>query len=228
MSLTRSLWITRFFVFAVVVWAPSILTAQIVRSSPSGFQIKIERKVPLDTVSAYQKFVSGFNQWYDANHSYSGKAENLSLDLKKACMLEKLPDGGFVRHMEIVVHQPGKTLRMTGGLGPLQSMGVSGALTLTFEAVSNDVVSKETPEQQPLEPLAPPPSHSVDGLTNLGSKKFIPTDPKGIQPPAFQTMVTMQYIVTGADFLQLDKIAVPVNKVLGVQMDRFQRYSKKK
>lgn len=56
------------------------------------------------------------------------------MDLQKSCMFEKLPDGGFVRHMEIVFYQPElRTLRLTGGLGPLQSMGVSGALTFTIE-----------------------------------------------------------------------------------------------
>ena len=35
--------------------------------------------------------------------------------------------------MEIVFYQPGKTLRLAGGLGPLQGMGVSGALTFQFE-----------------------------------------------------------------------------------------------
>ena len=48
-------------------------------------------------------------------------------------MYEVLPDGGFVRHMEIVFCQPGKTLRLSGGLGPLQGMGVSGALTFQLE-----------------------------------------------------------------------------------------------
>lgn len=37
-----------------------------------------------------------------------------------------------MRHMDVVFHQPGKTIRMTGGLGPLQGMGVSGALTYSF------------------------------------------------------------------------------------------------
>ena len=47
-------------------------------------------------------------------------------------MLEKLPNGGFVRHLEIVFYQPGKVLRLTGGLGPLQEMGVTGALTFNL------------------------------------------------------------------------------------------------
>lgn len=110
----------------------NIATAQVVESSANGFLIQTSHELELNAERAYSAFVDGFSDWYDASHSYSGKAENLSLDLEKHCMLERLSDGGFVRHMEIVFHQPGKLLRMTGGLGPLQGMGVSGAMTFTF------------------------------------------------------------------------------------------------
>ena len=130
----------------------------------------------LGSKDAYAAFVDGFSEWYDASHSYSGKAENLSLDLEKHCMLEQLPDDGFVRHMEIVFHQPGQVLRMTGGLGPLQGMGVSGAMTFTFSE-------------------------------NGGQSK-----------------VKMEYYVSGAKHLKLDRIAEPVNQVLNGQLTRFQTY----
>ncbi len=54
------------------------------------------------------------------------------MDFQQHCLLEKLPDGGFVRHLEMVYHHPGKTLRLCGGLGPLQEMGLAGALTINL------------------------------------------------------------------------------------------------
>ena len=48
-------------------------------------------------------------------------------------MYEKLPDGGFVRHLQIVYYQPGKSLRLTGGLGPLQELGVHGSLVFSVD-----------------------------------------------------------------------------------------------
>ena len=69
------------------------------------------------------------------NVDIRSRPKNLSMDLKQKCMLEKLPDGGFVRHMEIVYCQPGRVFRMNGGLGPLQSMGVAGSLTVSFKEV---------------------------------------------------------------------------------------------
>ena len=44
------------------------------------------------------------------------------------CWCEKLPNGGGVRHMQVVMVMPGKMLVMTGGLGPLQSMAATGSM----------------------------------------------------------------------------------------------------
>ena len=39
-------------------------------------------------------------------------------------------------HMQVVFVDPGKTIRMTGGLGPLQSMAVNGAMTIMLKQVA--------------------------------------------------------------------------------------------
>ena len=52
------------------------------------------------------------------------------------CFCEKLSGGGSVQHMTVLLVEPGKTLRMSGGLGPLQETPVSGVLTLTFTEAS--------------------------------------------------------------------------------------------
>jgi hypothetical protein len=36
--------------------------------------------------------------------------------------------------MDVVYAEPGKALRLTGGLGPLQQMGATGAMTFDFKA----------------------------------------------------------------------------------------------
>jgi hypothetical protein len=46
------------------------------------------------------------------------------------CFCEKLPNQGGVRHMEVVRFAPGKTLVLSGALGPLQSMAVAANLTI--------------------------------------------------------------------------------------------------
>ena len=64
-----------------------------------------------------------------------GDSKNLSLDATAGgCFCETLPDGGSVEHLRVVYVEPGKTLRLRGALGPLQSMAVAGAMTFSFEA----------------------------------------------------------------------------------------------
>jgi hypothetical protein len=48
------------------------------------------------------------------------------------CFCEKLPNGGSVRHMEVILVQPGKTLRMSGAMGPLQALAVSAVATFSL------------------------------------------------------------------------------------------------
>lgn len=50
------------------------------------------------------------------------------------CFCEKLPNGGGVRHLEVLNFAPGKTLVLTGALGPLQSMAASGNMSFQLSA----------------------------------------------------------------------------------------------
>ncbi len=77
----------------------------------------------------YRAITEEVSAWWDAAHSYSGSADDFTLDARAGgCFCETLPDGGSVEHMRVVMAAPGKLLRMTGGLGPLQSMGASGTM----------------------------------------------------------------------------------------------------
>ena len=108
------------------------VSADVIASAEDGFQVKVVKQTKADSKVAFHSMIHEFSNWWNGDHSFSGDAKNLSMDLEKGCMFEKLPEGGFVRHMEIVFYQPHQTLRLSGGLGPLQGMGVSGSLTFTL------------------------------------------------------------------------------------------------
>ncbi len=116
------------------------LPAEVTHSSGDGFQTVTEQTTKADAKTVYRCLVDDFSKWYDASHSWSGEAKNLSLDLERQCFYEVLPEGGFVRHMEIVFHQPGRKLALSGGLGPLQDMGVSGTLVVQLEQQDEQTV----------------------------------------------------------------------------------------
>jgi hypothetical protein len=51
--------------------------------------------------------------------------------------LETGPGGAWVKHLELVYADPGKEIRLLGGLGPLQAMGLDGALTVRFKPIAD-------------------------------------------------------------------------------------------
>src|ERR1700689_1524155 len=109
--------------FAVgIVLSCTTVSAAVVASGVGGFVLREEVVYPGERAAAWQRLVR-IQDWWLSAHTYSGASANLSLSLRPGgCWCEKLPNGGFVRHMEVVLVKPGSTLRVTGGLGPLQGM----------------------------------------------------------------------------------------------------------
>lgn len=152
---------TNLFCCFVCVFAASLgnnVQADVVSSDDGGFQIVITETIEGDAKEVFLTLTEDFSKWWDPAHSYSGNADNLAINLEKSCLLETLPDGGFVRHMEIVYIQPGKSLRMTGGLGPLQEMGVNGAMTFALSEKEGKTQIKLT--------------YNVSGFTGLQLQKL--------------------------------------------------------
>ena len=54
------------------------------------------------------------------------------------CFCEKLANGGGVRHAEVITVMPGKSLIMSGMLGPLQKFGASGTMSFVVSALARD------------------------------------------------------------------------------------------
>lgn len=78
--------------------------------------------------------ITGPARWWDSSHTYSGNASNLSLDARAGgCWCEQLADGGSVQHMTVLTAMPGRMLRLSGGLGPLQSGAVNAVMTWTIK-----------------------------------------------------------------------------------------------
>jgi uncharacterized protein YndB with AHSA1/START domain len=121
--------------FALLL-APVGAWADVADSSASGFTVKVALNIQATPEEVYAKIVRNIGDWWNSAHTFSGNAHNLTIEEKPmGCFCEKLPNGGGVRHMEVVNLAPGKTLVMIGGLGPLQSMGVTGSMTITVTPV---------------------------------------------------------------------------------------------
>lgn len=103
----------------------ALARAEIVDQSPAGFEVRHVATIAAPPAAVYAAILQPA-RWWDSAHTYSGDAKNLSIDLATGCYCEKLPSG-FVRHLS-VVYADGKTLRLEGALGPLQTTGATGHL----------------------------------------------------------------------------------------------------
>lgn len=95
-----------------------------------GFSIENEQTVPVDQATAWKALVENVDHWWPKDHTWWGKASTLSIDPRAGgCFCEISRDNKQqALHMTVSFVDPGKTLRLLGGLGPLQGMGLNGAM----------------------------------------------------------------------------------------------------
>lgn len=112
--------------------------ADVLSSSVSGFVVRSEANIGAGPDSVYHALVVRIAGWWDPAHTFSGDSRNLSLDPRPGgCFCEKLPNGGGVRHLEVVYVSPGETLRLVGAMGPLQGEGLAGSMTWGLQGMGD-------------------------------------------------------------------------------------------
>jgi uncharacterized protein YndB with AHSA1/START domain len=106
--------------------------AEVRSASASGLEVESRVDLPIPPVRLYRAFAD-LPRWWSGDHTYSGKAANLSLDLKAGgCWCESLPGGGGVEHMRVVYVEPGKRIVLTGSLGPLLAEATTGVMQIAI------------------------------------------------------------------------------------------------
>jgi len=110
------------FAALLLLLAPGSAMAAVADSSAAGFTVKQTYTIKASPGDVYGGLVHHIGEWWNPEHTYSHDGRNLSIEEKPmGCFCEKLPNNGWVRHMEVVFLAPAKMLVMSGGLGPLQS-----------------------------------------------------------------------------------------------------------
>ncbi len=123
-------------VFAAAAVAPCAL-AEVKDAGPDGFTVENSQWVPATPEVAWKAFVHDVGQWWPADHTWWGDASKLSISEKAGGCFCEVNGNREAWHMTVNFVDPGKLMRMTGGLGPLQGMGLNGALEWRF-APEND------------------------------------------------------------------------------------------
>lgn len=115
-------------VASVVLVAPTIARAEVKDASATGFTVENRHVVPVDAATAWQALVHEIDRWWPKDHSWWGDTSTLSIDPRAGgCFCESGGDREAL-HMTVTFVDPERTLRLIGGLGPLQGMGLHGAM----------------------------------------------------------------------------------------------------
>lgn len=102
--------------------------AEIKDATPSGFTLENAVTVPVEAGAAWRALVEDVDRWWPADHTWWGAGSLLSIEARAGgCFCERNGEQQ-AQHMLVTFVDPGRLLRLTGGLGPLQGMGLHGAL----------------------------------------------------------------------------------------------------
>lgn len=116
----------------LIVSTPALARVDV---TDAGFVTDNSVTVAASPAEVWQALVVPSRYW-SPEHSYSSNAANFTLDARAGgCFCETFGKGGSIEHMRVVMVMPETQLRLVGGLGPLQSEGLAGALTWTLKPV---------------------------------------------------------------------------------------------
>ena len=120
-------------VLLVVATYSNEVLAEVMDSGPNGFSLVNELTIDASSAEVWRAAVDHVGQWWSNDHTISGDASNMSIDaVPQGCFCESIGDRAGVVHLTVTFVNPQIMLRLTGGLGPLGLMGVSGNMTWEF------------------------------------------------------------------------------------------------
>lgn len=113
-----------------LAWTCGPAVAEVTAKSATSFTSNFRVEVPAPQAVVWRA-ITQLPQWWNDQHTWSGKAANMVLELQAgSCWCERWGEGRSAQHGQVVWVQPGQVLRMNAALGPLQELGASGVLTL--------------------------------------------------------------------------------------------------
>ena len=155
-----------------LAFAAGTAGAEVVSSAPNGFEVRAVRVVKGAPEQVWQQ-LARIGDWWDPEHTYSGKATNLSLSLETgACFCEAIPAGtqagndgataaaGMVIHGRVLMAMPYRSVTLDSSLGPILDEGATGRLKWTLKPVDGGTEVTQT--------------YVVGGYVRGGADKFAP------------------------------------------------------
>lgn len=182
----------------VAIFCCMPVVAKIDNQGKQHFVVKHEFMVEQSLNVVFERFKQ-VSKWWEGEHSFSGNAANLYFDFdKERCFCEKMPNGGFVEHLQVIHVSDQKKVVFSGGLGPLQEHAVSGKLIWRF--TEHEKAVQDNAEH----------GNAKQGNTEQESAK-----------QSNQVKVSVEYRVFGHVVGGMEQWPKAVDFVLGVQVKRL-------
>jgi len=126
----------RFLFLGLTALVASPATAEVLGASDHGFEVQHVVNLVITQPKAFAAF-GQVGQWWNKEHTYSGDAARLSLQLRPGgCFCEMFEDGGGIEHMRVTYVQPGERVVLTGSLGPLLYQATTGVMDVKVERIA--------------------------------------------------------------------------------------------
>lgn len=110
--------------------------AELLYLADAGFAIENKVQIAQSADAVWDALVNDIDRWWPKDHSWW--AGTFTIDAQAGgCFCERSGERS-VQHMSIAMVDPGSLLRMIGGLGPLQGLGLTGALDWIIVPNEND------------------------------------------------------------------------------------------
>jgi hypothetical protein len=124
------------FIALVVLAISAPAGAEVVGASSNGLEVRYVVPLVVKPEVAFEAFAN-LPAWWDPQHSYSGKSQNLSFAAAPGgCFCERFPEGGGVEHMRVTFIDPGKRMILTGSLGPLLFEATAGVMDVQVKSTA--------------------------------------------------------------------------------------------
>ncbi|MEO8547074.1 MAG: ATPase [Sphingomicrobium sp.] len=119
-----------------MIVTPGLAHAEVVGSSNNGFEVRQIVLIVIPKAAAFDAFAQ-ISEWWNPEHTYSGKSSNMTLSLTPGgCLCERLANGGGIEHLHVTYVEPGERLVMTGSLGPLLYEATTGVMDIKAERIA--------------------------------------------------------------------------------------------
>ena len=126
----------KFLLTAILLLLSAQLFADLKMAGAHGFTVTHSIDTTTDPFYAYRTMTSHVNQWWSEDHTWSGNAANLYMEMEQGgCLCERLTGKGIAEHLRIIYYAAGEEVRFEGALGPLQAMPVTGRMIWNIDPI---------------------------------------------------------------------------------------------